>query len=137
MAYGELTITVSVDQLIKTLRTNRAKHLKEYETAKKGYLKLLRRELETKIKVLDKVPRNQIKPSTVRGGSEMDLARIVNQKPTNYLAYYDQAIEMLEFALDETIKLDSSQYQQYVKDEWNWSANFTTSNSAYAAAARR
>lgn len=131
MSYSDLTIEVAVDVLLKKLRTNREKHLKAYETAKEGYYRLLAVELAAKRDVLEGI---KLKPSLRKYAS---LSGIVNQKPTNYLAYYDQAIEMLEFALDETIRLNSDQYQQYVKDEWNWKPNFTTSNVAYAAAARR
>lgn len=126
----QLTTLVAVDVLLKKLRTNRAKHLKAYETAKKGWAKLLEKELKTKLAVLagDKV----------RGPDKhKSLSRIASQKPTHYLAYYDQAIEMLEFTLDETIALDAEQFQQYFKDEWNWKSSFTTSNSVYSAAARR
>lgn len=137
MAYSDLTIEVAVDVLLTKLRTNRDKHLKAYETAKKGWAKLLKRELETKLRVLAGEPQSKIRPYKVNGHSEALLGSIVNQKPTNYLRYYDQAIEMLEFALDQTIKLDSEQYQQYIKDEWNWKGTFTTSNEAYAAAARK
>lgn len=133
---GSLTIEVEVTTLLDTLTTNREKHITAYEKAKKGYLKLLRRELETKLKVLDRVPRSQIKPHTLKGGSEMDLARIINQKPQAYVEYYDQAIEMLEYAQNDTVELDQQQFREFVKDEWNWKAQFTTSNVAYAAAAR-
>lgn len=137
MAYGELTIEVKVEDLLKTLRTNREKHVKEYEKAKKGYLKLLRKELELKLDILDAVeagtPKTKVKG---HGGPHARLTHINHQPPQTYVSYYDQAIEMLEFAQNTTVDLDQNQFQQYVKDEWNWKAQFTTSNVAYAAAAR-
>ncbi len=131
MTYNDLTIEVDKDVLLKKLKTNRAKHLRAYDTAKTGYYKLLARELAIKQRA---IAGYKLKPSEKKYA---DLSRIANQKPTNYLAYYDQAIEMLEFGQDTTVRLSSEQYQQYVKDEWNWKASFTTSNVAYAAAARR
>jgi hypothetical protein len=134
-----LTVTVEVPVLLKKLRANREKHLKAYETAKKGYLKLLRRELETKLKVLDRQPGTGIIKGVhkVNGVSEAHLDRIVNQKPVHFLSHYDQAIEMLEFTTDESVTLDSQQYEQYIQDNWNWKPSFTSSNVAYAAAAAR
>lgn len=132
----ELRVTVQKSVLLKKLESNRAKHLLNYEKAKTGYNKLLRRELETKIRVLDGpdagIPYGKIKGVT----KEKDLARIVNQKPQHYLGYYDQAIEMLKFGEDTTVVLDAQQYQNYIRDDWDWSQSFTTSNTAYVAAVR-
>lgn len=130
MLHTDLTVEVAVPKLLATLRKNREKHLKAYEQAKKGYYKLLARELQVKMDVVRGI---SVRPANKKYAT---LSHVLNQKPTNYLAYYDQAIEMLEFTTDEHIRLDAQQYQQYVKDEWNWSPNFTTSNVAYARAAR-
>lgn len=137
MAHGELLIEVAVEDLLKTLQRNKTKHVKEYEQAKKGYYKLLRRELDTKLDVLDARDNGTLQGKVKGVAKEKDLARIVNQKPQTYVDFYDQAIEMLEYASNETVQLDTQQFQEYVKDEWNWKATFTTSNTAYAAAVRR
>lgn len=132
-----LTIDVQVGTLINTLEVNRDKHLKAYERAKKGWEKLLQRELETKLKVLTRRPGAAVvRAIKTNGQSEGDLSRIINQKPTNYLGEYDEAIEMLKFADNATIELDQEQYRAYVKDEWSWKTHWEASNTAYAAAVR-
>lgn len=130
MSRSDLTIEVEVTDLLDTLRTNRAKHLKAYEAAKVGYRKLLKQELYDKIAVLDG------KKFRARPANQ-HLGHIINRRPENYLAEYDEVIGMLEWTQDATIRLDSTQYQQYIKNEWNWSNSFTTANVAYAAASRR
>lgn len=130
MGRSDLTIEVEVTDLLDTLRANRTKHLKDYETAKKGYYNLLEREMRTKLAVIHG---ERIKPSAKKWAH---LEHVINRKPENYLAEYDEVIGMLEWTQDTTIRLDSMQYQQYIKNVWNWSSNFTASNVAYAAAAR-
>lgn len=136
---GSLTIQVDVSTLLDTLATNREKHITAYNKAKKGYLKLLRRELEKKLENLTRKEtgvRGRIKAFSNPNGSEADLTRITHQPPRAYTEFYDQAIEMLEYADNQTVELNQQQFQEFVKDEWNWKAQFTTSNVAYAAAAR-
>lgn len=135
-SFADMEIEVSVADLLEKLHTNRAKHLAEYEKAKVGYEKLLRRELETKLRVLDNRAKGISSVKTKGVTAEKNMTMIVNQKPTNYLGSYDQVIGMLEFTLDVTIRIDARQYEQYIKNEWSWTNSFTTSNVAYSAAAR-
>lgn len=124
MSRGDLTITVGKAKLLGALDHNRAKHLAAYEKAVKGWHRLLERELNAKL--------SELKGQKTRAPrSEKNLGHIANQRPQHYLGYYDQAIEMLSFGVDVQIELTAEQFQQYVKDQWNWSGTFTSSNSAY------
>lgn len=121
MNRNELTIQASVHVLITTLEENRAQHAADYEKAKKGWIKLLRKELQTMLSTLD-------------DGGELRL-HIENQKPTSYVAEYDEAIEMLNFAISEDIELTAQQFRQYVKDDWDWKRNWKAGNTTYIASA--
>lgn len=119
-----LTIKVEVGKLINALEVNRAKHLKDYEKAKKGWKKLLLKDLQTLT-------------SDLQADKSIDKARLyLKPKPEHYLGEYDEAIEMLKFSHNESIELDQEQFRAYVKDEWHWKNIWSASTSSYIAAGR-
>lgn len=115
-----ITIQVSKDRMLETLRANRDKHAKEYDKAKRGWIKLLRKELTGKLETLD-------------AGGKLNL-HIENQKPQNHLTEYDEAIEMVGYHAHPTIELDQKEFRQYMKDDWNWKQYWHESTSTYLAA---
>ena len=121
MGAVKLEIEVSIKQLLTTLYANREQHQKDYLKAKAGWVKLLRKELVGKLEVLD-------------NGGVVKLS-IDNQKPENHGSDYDDAIEMLEYAAGTTITLNGQQYQQFVKDNWQWKNYWAASNSTYIESA--
>lgn len=118
-----LSIEVEVKTLLKTLTINRAQHFKDYGKAKKGWQKLLRKDLVALIEALDD-------PNV-----SIDATRLyLKQKPEHYLGEYDEAIEMLNYAANPLIELDQPQFRAYVKDEWTWKTQWEASNSTYLVA---
>lgn len=118
---NELEITVDKKELLKALKANRATHDAEYQKAKIGFRKLLIVELEKKL-------------ALAKDGKKVEL-EFKNRKPTNNLNDYDDVIGMLELATDKEIDLNHVQYKQYVKNEWDWTKQWSTSNIAYMSAA--
>ncbi len=114
-----ITIQVSKDVLLKTLQTNHDKHAKEYDKAKRGWVKLFRKELVDKLATLD-------------AGGKLEL-HITNQKPESHLDDYAEAIEMVGFHAHPTIELDQQEFRQFMKDDWNWKRLWAASNSTYIA----
>jgi hypothetical protein len=41
-------------------------------------------------------------------------------EPSNHIKDYDRVITMLEVSVDETIILNASEFDQYVRDVWAW-----------------
>lgn len=117
-----LSIEVSVPTLITTLEDNRAKHLKDYEKSKRGWKRLLAKDLTSLLNDLE-------------AGKSIEPRRLhLKNKPEHYLKEYDEAIEMLKFADNHSIELDQQQFRAYVKDEWTWKQSWEASNSSYIAA---
>lgn len=105
---------INTKKLIEILKANRDGHVANYETAKKLYRQKYGQALQDRL------------DGKVKFDSRIDLAR-----PQNYQEDYDRAIEMLEMSEDESILLDTNQFQQYVKDEWNWTRNYRESTMWY------
>ena len=53
-------------------------------------------------------------------------------RPKSYLEYYDDAIAMLGVCTDKEIKLDNVLFGQLMKDDWDWSDTFSSSNAFYS-----
>ena len=51
-------------------------------------------------------------------------------KPTSYAKNYEQVIKQLEYSSDEIINLSSTEFQNYVLDEWTFSFHFYQTASA-------
>jgi hypothetical protein len=117
---GEFSIQVNKEKLLAALEENRDKHADAYQKARLGYIKLTRNELEA---ALDKLDRGEM------------LHRILsNVPPDNHTGDYDDAIDMMKWSTDTTIELTQAQFKQYVKDDWGWKDQWTTSNTAYLEA---
>jgi hypothetical protein len=115
-------VEINVEVLLETVRTNRDKHVKDYEKAKKGWQRLLKKELEGML-------------ATLAMGGELQL-RITSRKPESHVDDYDEAIGMLEMATNPTVSIDQALYRQFVNDNWDWKAPWVASNTTYIAAAR-
>lgn len=117
-----LTIEASVERLMKTLAANRDKHFKDYEKAKKGWRKLLTKQLSGLLADLE--AERSLAPDQLH----------LPPKPTHYLKEYDEALDMLKYASNTAIDLNQEQFRAYVNDEWSWKTHWEASNTSYLAA---
>lgn len=104
-------------EVLKALKTNRAKHIAEYKEALKGYrvkcAKLLEKEL-----------------TKIEAGKKFNMYFSVNE-PQSYEKDYNLAIEMLEMDINDTVELTRNEFSNYIKDDWNWKNSFSVTNSGY------
>jgi hypothetical protein len=112
---GLSTVRVSKDFLLEKLETNRKEHKAIYEKAMQGWhlqiIDTLKKELK-KVKI-DK----EYQP------------KCFVVKPGNHVKEYDRTIDLLKASLDEEFVLTSSEFSQYVRDEWGWKDVFMTTVS--------
>lgn len=105
-----INLTFKVTELFERAKKNREVHASEYTQAKEGYLLEAQKRLEKKLEAIKSgklVPLN------------FDL-----RVPTEHLEEYDTLIDMLSSCTDTEIKLDVAQFQNIVKDKWDWSESF-------------
>ena len=134
MSSSTISMSFRKEEVIETLKKNRAEHQKIYDEAVEGYREKLREALHEvnkmvseKFNELDekKLPKPHLKEYPLSGLSV----------PGNSLNEYDTVLEMLSLTPDDTIVLDQDQYNCYMKDNWYWMKDFLTSNSAYSSSA--
>ncbi len=112
-------IVVNKQELLQTLKANRDKHATEYAEAYEVYVE----KAIAKMKENLKVAKDQKKIIT-----NLDLV-----VPQNFTDSYDQIISMLEMDISETVELDTNEFNQYVRDNWQWRNVFEASGSLYNA----
>jgi DNA-binding FadR family transcriptional regulator len=110
-------VNIAKEKLRERVQANRDNHRSVYESAMDGYR-------HAAIAWFD---------------AEMD--RAVNgagfdtyfqmPRPEDHTEDYDRVLDMIEMSEDETIKLTSQEFAQYVRDDWGWKREFTATISNY------
>jgi len=116
-----MTTTVPKTKLLEHLRKNRSEHKQIVAEARDGYLRQAKEELEKRLEQL-------------RHGKLVSLHFDLTP-PRDYTHIYDQAIEMLEWNTATDVVLQADEFDNIVRDNWNWMREFLTSNSLYSATA--
>ena len=112
-------ISVDKDQLIKTLKKNRKKHVGIFEKAQVAYR-------ERVVQWLDQTL------DDAKNGREFQTF-ITLPQPENHTADFDTAIEMLEWDKSPEVTLTQRDFQRFVQNQWEWRASFAANTQAYVA----
>ena len=112
-------ITVSKTDLLDTLRTNRADHKAEYDTAVEVYRERFVAEAKAFAKQATKA---------AAAGEDFDSFPYL-PIPEEHTEDFDRAIAMLEWDQADTVELTRHEFSQYVQNNWDFAA-ITISYSA-------
>lgn len=143
---AERTVQVKREQLIAQLTSNREKHLADYKIALAGYKEA------AKIKLIKghEDARASLDKNLKRGLEDLDafdsrdprkqsdyLALVIGvnvemKVPRNYTSQYDAAIDMANWDVRETLELTHAEFQYFVRDVWDWTNDFYTTNATYS-----
>jgi hypothetical protein len=110
------TVKIKREELLAKVKENRAKHIEEFKEAHAGYLE----EFISEVKM---ILREAKKGNVIQ---TIDIA-----KPSSFESNYDRIIAMLEWSTEETVDLDATEFEQYVRDNWQWKHAFNTVASLY------
>ena len=116
-----MEIEANKEKVLTTLRTNKERHGKIVAEARTGYLK------DAEVRLQECLER-------VRKG-ETDNVVFLERAPEDYSNVYTAAITSLEFSIQETVKLNASQVQTLLLDQWDWTRSFLVDNSKYSSTA--
>ncbi|NJL70971.1 MAG: hypothetical protein HC888_04800 [Candidatus Competibacteraceae bacterium] len=114
----ERRITVDKDAVLKSLKENKEKHKKTYETALEGW----------RIEVRERLTK-ELQKAELNKDPNLNFSNLA--KPTHQLDEYEVAIEMLEMDIQPTIELSSSEFRRFVKDQWDNRDHWLASNTRY------
>jgi hypothetical protein len=113
-------VKVNRAELLKIVRENKEKHIKEFNESVVDYKKAVIKIAEANLALaqsgdLDKIAKFQIQP----------------QKPNSYESSYTRAIRMLELSVEDEIRVEEDVFNQLVLDEWTWKNSFTATGALY------
>ena len=131
MELGELRnmkVTVNIAEALKILKKNLDKHNKDHAKAMKGWNK--------KVAVQAGKAAKSAKAGKLTE-TPGDLAHTLRQRPQSYAAAYEASIAMFGHHTEETIELNSSDYDKLMRDNWEWRETFAMTNSLYGVGQRR
>lgn len=111
------TVKVAKKDLLKVLKENKKKHVKEFESA-------------TKIFIEDAIEKLGAMLDTAKTKGKI-IQNLGLTEPQSYEGSYDTAIKMLEMSTDDVIELTHQEFVQYVEDQWAWKGSFTMTTSLY------
>lgn len=115
---SEITSVVRKDMLLEKLKNNLEKHRQHFQQALEGW----RKETIESINAAHK---------EISSTGKLRNISIISQPPSDMSQYYEQAIMMLEWDQNDKLELDQMQFQCFVQDQWDWSNNWTNTNSKY------
>ncbi len=121
---GDARWEFKVSDLLVKLMGNKNLHTIEAAEARRGYYEKAVKELN---KLLDKAIKVAADDeSTGKVDTYVDL-----RFPEDHTKDYDRIIDILEMTNAETVKLTLSEFDKYVRDNWEWTELFKTSSKFY------
>lgn len=117
----EMEITAKRVDVLAKLRVNRELHAKVVIEARAGYLRRAQAALEERL-------------AKTKEGKLVSLGFRL-QLPQDYTSVYDTAITMMELHTGDEIKLSAGQVRSLMRDEWDWSHTFYSTNAEYSGTA--
>ena len=106
-------------EVLKRIKENRKNHRDLFFKAQKGYKKAV-------IKELNEMLKDARENRSVQ--HRIDLVM-----PQDHTGDYDVVIDMLEMSISDSIELAQHEFQNYVRDKWEWSDFANVTNSVYAS----
>lgn len=139
------SVEVNRARLIQTLIANKEQHVKDYNEAMAGYKsQLLKRIDEAFEKAKMSINASYIKiKEKVSNFTDEDILKqsdsfvIFNeicvdmQVPRCYDKEYQAAIDLASWDVNDTIELSYAEFVCFVKDEWDWKADFAQVTNFY------
>lgn len=142
----ERSVEVNREKLIETLKTNKEKHIEEYKKALIGY-----REVATaKLKEDGEIARTELENNLKQIADDIQgfdpekphrfsdhfilIQRVIMtlSVPKSYADMYGAAIDMALWDVNDNLKLTYFEFQCFVRDKWDWTEDFQTTNMSYS-----
>ena len=116
------SVTISKAKLTVKLKENREQHKKEYEEALEGW----------QVEVVDAL-KEALKKA--KKGEEFKTTFYLPE-PQDYTNNYDIIIDQVEWNEEDQIELTLHEFNQYIRDDWSWKDQCTTTNALYTTKVR-
>lgn len=113
------TVIIAKDKLLARVKENYKSHRDLFLEAQKGYRKAVIQELDKMLK-------------SAKDGSPI-ITNVSLVEPQDHTDDYLMIIDMLEMTTESEIELTSREFENYVRDNWDWTAFAAMTNSSYTS----
>ena len=116
------TYKVKISTLLSYLKKNREEHLEIVKEAQAVFRK----------KVIDRL---DAMLAEAKSGCPIFDIQVGLMVPTKHIDAFDNAIGLLSMTMEageETIEIDASEYERFVRNNWEWTDQFRNTNAAYS-----
>jgi len=112
-------VTISKQKLLDQLKKNREDHKEIYELAYEGWKAEVIKALEEALE---------------DAKADKDFITYFDiDKPESHLSEYDEIIDRVSWHEDSVIKLNLREFNNFVRDNWDWSVNFLNQATMYSS----
>ena len=119
MEYSTLeSMRINRGDLLARIKVNRGMHRDEFERAQVGYRQAM-------IEELDRMLADAREGRGIKRGVSMP-------EPQDHTESYDTVIHMLEMCVDDVVEISMHEFDNYVRDNWQWKQQFSATNSTYS-----
>jgi len=115
---GLNNLSFAVGTVKRVVVENKEKHAAEFHAAYVGWVETCRQSATTMMERFD-------------ASAEPDEMFRFPTAPVSHEDDYSRVVDMLEYTTDSTVALTESEFEQYMRDQWSWSAGHQASFMAY------
>jgi hypothetical protein len=115
------TYKVQISELVETLKKNRDAHVEIVEEAQSAFRKLA-------IEKLDLMLQDAKSGKGIKTRLGLDV-------PSVHTDAFDNAIGLMEMTMragETIIEIDAGEYERFIRNNWEWTNEFVTSNRRYS-----
>ena len=112
-------VTVRVEDLSSILHDNRDQHREQFLEAQHVYRARVIEWLDEQL-------------ASARRGEKVRRA-ISLPEPEDFTDEYDRVIRMLEMSVEDKVTLTAREFDNFVRDKWDWTQRFATNTTSYLA----
>lgn len=120
-------VQINKRELLAIIKENKDKHIEAYELAVEKYHELLEEKFDELTQSLH-AWRQDLDDTNGPFKFKVNLP-----VPESHEEDYDKAIQMLELDERESITLTDYEFNQFVRDEWDWARSFRANTMSYTA----
>jgi len=138
-------VEVKREEVLTIVKNNKQKHDKILADAIERYWlsseKTLRNLKIEKLKQLKKQYQKSVKDFKKQINKDLDLVskrnksvgffHLTSQYPEDHTEDYNSVIKKLELCVGDTVELDSDEFDQYIRNMWEWRNSFLSINTSY------
>lgn len=124
-----MDIKVKTSNALSMLKTNKENHILEYKKQVQGWKKSMEEYEQNLAKWRQDTPEDIFKAEKY---SEENPKPKEPLKPMAYTKDYDKYIELLEAHVEDNIQISEYEYQQIIKNQFNWTSTFLCNSNMYS-----